>query len=171
MIGDSSLGRRKHSSSYVCPAATMIKTTTSSVRPRFGCRGLVPRMARAHSFLPQPFAADMGDAPYHQPVHGSPRHLLAIHDLPVNALTGMIRKAHRLKWAARHGLSLKGFDSRLEGQTVALMFSKLSTRTRVSTEAAVVAMGGHPLFLGKNDIQLGVCKQLGPRTCKLDGLR
>jgi len=40
------------------------------------------------------------------------------------------------------------------------MFSKLSTRTRVSSEAAVVAMGGHPMFLGKNDIQLGVNETL-----------
>lgn len=40
------------------------------------------------------------------------------------------------------------------------MFSKLSTRTRVSTEGAVVAMGGHPMFLGKNDIQLGVNESL-----------
>jgi ornithine carbamoyltransferase len=37
-----------------------------------------------------------------------------------------------------------------------MLFSKLSTRTRVSTEAAVALMGGHPMFLGKNDIQLGV---------------
>jgi len=45
----------------------------------------------------------------------------------------------------------------LAGQTVAMMFSKRSTRTRVSTEAAVTLMGGHPMFLGKDDIQLGVC--------------
>lgn len=37
-----------------------------------------------------------------------------------------------------------------------MTFSKRSTRTRISTEGAVVAMGGHPMFLGKEDIQLGV---------------
>ncbi len=36
------------------------------------------------------------------------------------------------------------------------MFNKRSTRTRVSTESAVSIMGGHPMFLGKDDIQLGV---------------
>ena len=36
------------------------------------------------------------------------------------------------------------------------MFTKRSTRTRVSTEAAIAAMGGHPMFLGQSDIQLGV---------------
>ncbi len=40
------------------------------------------------------------------------------------------------------------------------MFSKRSTRTRVSTEGAVVTMGGHPMFLGKDDIQLGVNESL-----------
>jgi ornithine carbamoyltransferase len=37
-----------------------------------------------------------------------------------------------------------------------MMFSKRSTRTRVSTEAAVTMLGGNPMFLGKDDIQLGV---------------
>lgn len=41
-----------------------------------------------------------------------------------------------------------------------MTFSKRSTRTRVSTEAAVAAMGGHPMFLGKDDIQLGVNESL-----------
>lgn len=41
-----------------------------------------------------------------------------------------------------------------------MMFNKRSTRTRVSTEAAVTAMGGHPMFLGKDDIQLGVNESL-----------
>jgi ornithine carbamoyltransferase len=40
------------------------------------------------------------------------------------------------------------------------MFSKRSSRTRVSTESAVVALGGHPMFLGKDDIQLGVNESL-----------
>ncbi|RYC56665.1 hypothetical protein CHU98_g9545 [Xylaria longipes] len=38
--------------------------------------------------------------------------------------------------------------------------NKRSTRTRVSTEAAVAMMGGHPMFLGKEDIQLGVNESL-----------
>ena len=41
-----------------------------------------------------------------------------------------------------------------------MTFSKRSTRTRVSTEAAVTAMGGHPMFLGREDIQLGVNESL-----------
>lgn len=43
----------------------------------------------------------------------------------------------------------------LAGQTWALIFSKSSTRTRVSFEVGIHELGGNPLFLSKNDIQLG----------------
>ncbi|MEF3254271.1 MAG: ornithine carbamoyltransferase [Deferribacterales bacterium] len=43
----------------------------------------------------------------------------------------------------------------LKNKTVALLFEKSSTRTRVSFEVGVYEMGGYPLFLSKNDIQLG----------------
>ena len=43
----------------------------------------------------------------------------------------------------------------LAGQTWALVFSKSSTRTRVSFEVGIRELGGNPLFLNRNDIQLG----------------
>src|SRR5471030_2678950 len=43
----------------------------------------------------------------------------------------------------------------LAGQTWAMIFAKSSTRTRVSFEVGIHELGGHPLFLNKNDIQLG----------------
>ena len=43
----------------------------------------------------------------------------------------------------------------LAGQTWALIFSKSSTRTRVSFEVGVSELGGRPMFLSAGDIQLG----------------
>ncbi|MDO8539270.1 MAG: ornithine carbamoyltransferase [Opitutaceae bacterium] len=43
----------------------------------------------------------------------------------------------------------------LRGQTWALVFSKSSTRTRVSFEVGIHELGGNPLFLNRNDIQIG----------------
>jgi ornithine carbamoyltransferase len=43
----------------------------------------------------------------------------------------------------------------LAGQTWAMIFSKSSTRTRVSFEVAIHELGGNPIFLNTNDIQIG----------------
>ncbi len=43
----------------------------------------------------------------------------------------------------------------LEGKTLGLIFQKSSTRTRVSFEAGMVQLGGYPMFLSANDLQMG----------------
>jgi hypothetical protein len=48
----------------------------------------------------------------------------------------------------------------LTARTVAMIFSKRSTRTRVASETATKLLGGHPMFLGSQDIQLGVNETL-----------
>jgi ornithine carbamoyltransferase len=90
----------------------------------------------------------------------APRHLLSIADLTPSELTTLVRNASSHKTAIKSGNVPKNLLNALNGKTVGLTFSKRSTRTRISTEGAVVAMGGHPMFLGKDDIQLGVNESL-----------
>ena len=49
----------------------------------------------------------------------------------------------------------KKYRTALEGQTLAMIFEKSSTRTRVSFEVGMYQLGGHALFLSARDIQLG----------------
>lgn len=88
----------------------------------------------------------------------APRHLLSIADLTSSELQTLVRNARSHKKALKLGSVPKNLLGALTGKTVAMTFSKRSTRTRISTEGAVVAMGGHPMFLGKEDIQLGVSR-------------
>jgi ornithine carbamoyltransferase len=71
-----------------------------------------------------------------------------------------VQNAASHKSAIKAGTQSESIRSALRGQTIGISLSKLSTRTRVSSEAAVAAMGGHPMFLGKGDIQLGVNESL-----------
>ncbi|KAF4582045.1 Ornithine carbamoyltransferase [Ophiocordyceps camponoti-floridani] len=89
-----------------------------------------------------------------------PRHLLSISDLSAGSLSSLVRNGASRKEAVKAGRTPPAFAQALAGKSVAMMFSKRSTRTRVSTEAAVAMMGGHAMFLGKDDIQLGVNESL-----------
>lgn len=90
-----------------------------------------------------------------------PRHLMSINDLTPAEFTQLVRNAAARKAEVAKVGRIRAQDGSLggslAGQTVAMMFSKRSTRTRVSTEGAIALMQGHPMFLGKDDIQLGVC--------------
>ncbi|GAP83719.2 putative ornithine mitochondrial [Rosellinia necatrix] len=88
------------------------------------------------------------------------RHLMTIGDLSPAEFSNLVLNAASHKKAVKSGQIPEAIKNKLLGQTVAMMFSKRSTRTRVSTEAAVALMGGHPMFLGKDDIQLGVNESL-----------
>ncbi|QPG94586.1 hypothetical protein C2857_006438 [Epichloe festucae Fl1] len=90
----------------------------------------------------------------------APRHLMSIADLTPTEFTSLVRNAAARKQSVRAGQTPTSLSTSLSGQTIAMMFSKRSTRTRVSTEAAVKILGGHPMFLGKDDIQLGVNESL-----------
>ena len=85
----------------------------------------------------------------------SPRSLLGMLDLAPDEVTGLLDDAARLR-AARPALVAGGPpDTTLRGRTVALIFEKPSTRTRVSFEVAVAELGGSPLPLSATELQLG----------------
>jgi len=67
------------------------------------------------------------------------------------------RQLRRVFALAREFKRTRGRRARavLAGQTWALIFAKSSTRTRVSFEVGIHELGGHPLYLNRNDIQLG----------------
>ena len=115
---------------------------------------LITSLARASRPLSKYAAREYSSAASPVTSPFAPRHLLSIADLSPSELNILVKNAFRIKQAAKSGNL--AFGNGLVGKTVAVLFSKRSTRTRVSTEAAIASMGGHPLFLGKDDIQLGV---------------
>ena len=85
----------------------------------------------------------------------SPRSLLGMLDLRPDEVVGLLDDAARLR-EARPALIAGGPpDTTLRGRTVALLFEKPSTRTRVSFEVAVAELGGTPLPLSAAELQLG----------------
>lgn len=77
------------------------------------------------------------------------RHFLSSDDLTVDEQRTLISRALELKKVGRI------HSSPLEGRSIGLIFEKPSTRTRVSFEAAVYQLGGHPMTLRADELQLG----------------
>jgi len=76
-----------------------------------------------------------------------PRHLLTGAELDRPALAALLDRAAALKAAPRSSRAL-------DGRSVALIFERPSTRTRLSFEVGVVELGGHPLILRPDEMQL-----------------
>jgi ornithine carbamoyltransferase len=79
------------------------------------------------------------------------KHLLSLEGMSRADMEGVLRSTAALK-AAR---GRPDAPRPLAGRTWAMIFSKSSTRTRVSFEVGVQELGGRPLFLNATDIQLG----------------
>ena len=78
------------------------------------------------------------------------KHLLNIESLDPAMIHVILARAAEMKHMRGPHL-----ERTLEGQCWALMFSKSSTRTRLSFEVGIRELGGEPIFLAANDIQLG----------------
>ncbi|ODQ82874.1 hypothetical protein BABINDRAFT_5776 [Babjeviella inositovora NRRL Y-12698] len=86
-----------------------------------------------------------------------PRHLISMLELSNDELHSLVSRTLHFKAQFKSGKPApESVSKALAGQTVSLVFNKRSTRTRISSEGAAVYFGGHPMFLGRDDIQLGV---------------
>lgn len=81
----------------------------------------------------------------------TPRHFLSLLDMTPEELRRLIDRATELKAILRSGERYEP----LKNRTLAMIFEKSSTRTRVSFEAGMTQLGGHALFLSPRDSQLG----------------
>lgn len=99
-----------------------------------------------------------------------PPHLLTLADLSTSQIQSILSHSAHLKSAVKShnaaklagsaALNTHAVEQSLAGKSVAIMFSKRSTRTRVASETSVATLGGTPMFLGPQDIQLGVNESL-----------
>jgi ornithine carbamoyltransferase len=80
-----------------------------------------------------------------------PRHFLTLLHLAPDEALRLLRRAGELKHMARNGERYEP----LRNRTLAMIFEKSSTRTRVSFEAGMAQFGGHAIFLSPRDTQLG----------------
>lgn len=77
--------------------------------------------------------------------------LISLHDLTSEEVIDLLKLGLKLKSELKQGIP----HPILKGKTLGMIFTKSSTRTRVSFEVGMTQLGGYPLFLSSNDIQLG----------------
>lgn len=86
---------------------------------------------------------------------------LSLADLSTQQITRLVALAQHFKSNVKPPVNgAAKIEKSLADKTVALLFSKRSTRTRIASETSVKLLGGHSMFLGKDDIQLGVNESL-----------
>ncbi len=79
------------------------------------------------------------------------RHFLNLSDIAAEDLRQILSEAHRIKKAHLAGETFEP----LRGKTLAMIFEKNSTRTRISFEVAMRQLGGSAMYLSRSDLQLG----------------
>ncbi len=79
------------------------------------------------------------------------KHLLKMLDLSKEEIIEILNLADQLKYENKNGIE----HHLLKGKTLGMIFQKASTRTRVSFETGMYQLGGNPLFLSSNDLQIG----------------
>ena len=83
--------------------------------------------------------------------------LLSISDLSLDEIIELLDMADELKAKRASGMVVE----MLKNKSLAMIFEKSSTRTRISFEVAMNELGGHPLYLNYRDLQLGRGETIG----------
>lgn len=79
------------------------------------------------------------------------KNFLKLADVTKEEMTKLLNLADQLKYEKKQGIP----HHRLAGKTLAMIFQKSSTRTRASFEAGMVQLGGYPMVMNANDLQMG----------------
>lgn len=79
------------------------------------------------------------------------KHLLKLSDWSTQEILDVLNMADQLKYEKKNGIPHR----HLEGKSLGMIFEKSSTRTRVSFEVGMHDLGGNPLFLSSDDLQIG----------------
>lgn len=79
------------------------------------------------------------------------KHLLKLADLSTEEIYGILNLADQLKYERKNNIP----HPHLQGKKLGMIFSKSSTRTRVSFEVGMYELGGYALFLSDRDLQIG----------------
>lgn len=82
------------------------------------------------------------------------KHFLDFNDIPAEELKAILQKAHALKEQKFNPPQI------MQGLSLAMMFDKRSTRTRISFEVGMKQLGGHTIVLNMDDIQLSGAESL-----------
>jgi len=80
---------------------------------------------------------------------------LSIDYLKMEDIESIFRVTERFKQTSKTLLRINQPQQILRGKTLAMIFAKPSTRTRISFDVAMNQLGGHVIYLNQNDIQLG----------------
>lgn len=109
-----------------------------------------------------------------------PPHLMTLADLSSAQINRILTHSLHLKrrsspWLMPQLVGVKKDKMRLPsqslfGKSIALLFSKRSTRTRLAAETSVEILGGNSIFLGRDDIQLGVNESLRDTARVIGGM-
>jgi len=76
------------------------------------------------------------------------KNLISVSDFSIEEIVNILKSAFEMKYGKKKVTSL------LQGKTLAMIFQKPSTRTRVSFEVAMFQLGGYAIFLSGQELQL-----------------